>query len=93
MPDKMLWPAYFDIDNSRADGRRVPTDLAVHEPTIDEIAQAVQQIGYDAVVDRQARYPREPWEAQGRVIVQGADEESKNDVVQGVAAYLQVIRD
>lgn len=93
MPDKVLWPAYFDAERSRGDGRRVPGDLAVSDPTVDEIAQAVQQVGYDAVIDRDVAYPREPWRPAGRVLVRGADDESKNDVVQAVAAYLQVLRD
>lgn len=93
MPDKILWTAYFDAKKSRGDGRRVPRDLAVEEPTVDEIAQAVQQVGYDAVIERDVTYPREPWQSDGRVIVRGADNESKNDLVQAVGAYLQIIRD
>ncbi|MFW6153356.1 MAG: signal recognition particle subunit SRP19 [Halobacteriota archaeon] len=93
MPDKILWTAYFDKHRTRREGRRVPLDLAVDEPTVDEIAQAVQQVGYDAVIEREVAYPREPYRARGRVIVRGADEEAKNDVVQAVGAYLQAIRD
>lgn len=93
MPDKILWTAYFDAEKSRADGRRVPRSLAVADPTVDEVARAVQQVGYDAVIERDVAYPREPHRADGRVVVRGADEESKNDLVQAVGAYLQVIRD
>lgn len=93
MPDTILWPAYFDADKSRGEGRRVPNDLSVAEPTVDEIARAVQQVGYDAVIERDVAYPREPWERSGRVVVRGADEEAKNDVVQAVGAYLGVLRE
>lgn len=93
MPDKILWTAYFDAEKSRSEGRRVPKDLAIDDPTVDEVAQAVQQVGYDAVIERDVTYPREPWKADGRVVVRGADDESKNDVVQAVGAYLQVIRE
>lgn len=92
MPDKILWTAYFDAEKTRGEGRRVPVDLAIDEPTVDEIAQAVQQVGYDAVIERHVAYPREPWEDRGRVVVKGADDESKNDLVQAVGAYLQAIR-
>lgn len=91
MPDKILWPAYFDATKTRSEGRRVPVDLAVEDPTVDHIAQAVQQVGYDAMIERDVTYPREPWRPVGRVVVRGADEESKNDLVQAVGAYLQVI--
>ncbi len=93
MPDKILWTAYFDAEKSRSDGRRVPKDLAIEEPTVDEIAQAVQQVGYNAVIEREVAYPREPWHEGGRVVVKEADEESKNDIVQAVGAYLQVLRE
>lgn len=93
MPDNILWPAYFDANSSRADGRRVARDLAIPDPTVEEIAKAVQQVGYDARIEREVAYPREPWSETGRVVVEGADDDAKNDIVQAVAAYLQVIRE
>ncbi|ERH13467.1 MAG: signal recognition particle 19 kDa protein, partial [halophilic archaeon J07HB67] len=39
MVENVLWPAYFDAELSRSDGRRLPVDQAVSEPTVDEIAQ------------------------------------------------------
>ncbi len=93
MPDTILWPAYFDATKSRGDGRRIPLDMAIDEPTVDEIAKAVQQVGYDAVIERDKTYPRQHWDDTGRVVVSGADDESKNDLVQAVGAYLGVIRE
>ena len=31
MVENVLWPAYFDADLTRSEGRRVATDLAVDE--------------------------------------------------------------
>ena len=91
MVENVIWPAYLDADLTRADGRRVPTDLAVSDPTVEEIAAAVQQIGYDAAIDRDVTYPREH-EPRGRVRVKDVDD-SKNDLIQAVAAYLAAIRE
>ena len=91
MVENVLWPAYFDADLTRSGGRRVATDLAVDEPAVDEIATAVQQIGYDAVIERHKTYPR-AIETRGRVLVTGA-EDAKNDLVQAVGAYLGVLRE
>ncbi|TQQ81004.1 signal recognition particle protein Srp19 [Halonotius terrestris] len=91
MVENVLWPAYFDADHTRSGGRRVATDMAVDEPTVDEIATAVQQIGYDAVIERDKTYPRE-FEPRGRVLVKGA-EDTKNDLVQAIGAYLGVLRE
>ena len=93
MVDNVIWPAYLDAERSRAEGRRVSLELAVESPTVDEIARAVQQIGYDAIVERDKAYSREHWEPRGRVVVRGTDDSTKNDLVQAVAAYVVAMRE
>ncbi|MFB6072823.1 MAG: signal recognition particle subunit SRP19 [Halobacterium sp.] len=93
MVENVLWPAYFDASLSRREGRRIAEDLAVDDPTVDEIATAVQQVGYDAVVERDVAYPRRHWEDSGRVLVQDADDAGKSDLTQAVAAYVTALRD
>ncbi|ADJ15027.1 signal recognition particle subunit SRP19 [Halalkalicoccus jeotgali] len=92
MVENVIWPAYLDAEVSRSAGRRVPLDLAVPEPTVDEIAAAAQQVGYDAVIERERTYPRE-YEPRGRVLVKDADDASKNDLVQAIAAYVTALRE
>lgn len=93
MVENVIWPAYLDIERSRAEGRRVPLDVAVSAPALDEIAQAAGQVGYDTVVEREVAYPREPHTESGRVLVKDADDSSKNDIVQAVAAYVSAMRE
>ena len=93
MVEKVLWPAYFDAEKTRSEGRRVAAEMAVEEPTVDEIAQAVQQVGYDAIIERDKAYSRENWEENGRVLVQNADDSAKNDLIQAVAAYVAALRE
>jgi signal recognition particle subunit SRP19 len=92
MVENVIWPVALDADRSRNDGRRVSLDLAVEEPTVDEIAKAVQQVGYDAVIERDKTYPRE-YAARGRVVVKGADDATKSDLLGAVAAYMQALRE
>lgn len=92
MVENVIWPVYLDEHRSRGEGRRVPLDLAVDEPTVEEIATAATQVGYEATVDREARYPKEH-EARGRVVVKGTDDTTKNDLVQAIAAYVAALRD
>jgi len=92
MVENVIYPAYFDAALSRSDGRRVPMDLAVEDPEVEEIAKAVQQVGYDAVVERDVTYSRE-YEPRGRVLVQNADDAGKSDLLQAVAAYIGILRD
>ena len=91
MVDNVIWPAYLDAGLARSAGRRVPRDLAVSDPTVEEIAAAVQQIGYDASIERDATYPRE-YRSRGRVLVRDV-EDAKNDLIQAVAVYLQALRE
>ncbi len=92
MVEKVIWPAYLDAERSRREGRRVPESVAVTDPDVEEIAEAVGQVGYDAVIERDVAYPREPWTESGRVTVKGADDDAKNDLVQAVAAYVGAFR-
>jgi len=92
MVENVIWPAALDATRTRNEGRRVAEDLAVPEPTVEEIAKAVQQVGYDARIEREKTYPRE-YEPRGRVVVTNADDASKSDLLGAVAAYLQVLRD
>lgn len=93
MVENVIYPAYIDRDLSRSEGRRVAEDQAVEDPTVDEIAEAVQQVGYDAVIERDVAYSREGHEERGRVLIKDADEDAKNDIVQAVAAYVAALRE
>jgi signal recognition particle subunit SRP19 len=92
MVENVLYPAYFDAEYTRGEGRRVPEDLAIPEPTVDELAKAVQQVGYDAVIERDITYARE-FEPRGRVLVENADDATKSDLLGAVGAYLTAMRD
>lgn len=91
MVENVIWPAFLDANLSRGEGRRVALEQAVSDPSVDEIAEAVRQVGYDAVVERNKTYPRE-YEARGRVLVKDADDATKSDLLGAVAAYLQALR-
>lgn len=93
MVDKIIWPAYLDDNKSRKRGRRVPNPQAIDEPDVDEIARAVQQVGYDAVIERDVSYPRQHWEQSGRVRVKNAEDATKNDLLLAVAAYVTALRE
>ncbi|MFB6201850.1 MAG: signal recognition particle subunit SRP19 [Halorhabdus sp.] len=92
MVENVIWPAALDAERTRSEGRRVSKDLAVAEPTVDEIAEAVKQVGYDAVIEREKTYPRE-YETRGRVLVKDADDATKSDLLGAVAAYVAALRE
>lgn len=92
MVENVLWPAYFDAELSRSEGRRVPQDLAVEEPLVEDIAEAVGQVGYDATVERDVAYPREHFRERGRVVVHDATDTGKSDLIQAVGAYVNALQ-
>lgn len=56
---RVLYPVYFDKEVSRADGRKVPTSLAVDMPDIDEIARVLQHFKIPFFVEINKRHPRD----------------------------------
>jgi signal recognition particle subunit SRP19 len=92
MVENVIWPAYLDAGLSRSEGRRVPQTVAVPEPTVDEIARAAGQVGYDAAIEREKTYPRE-YAPRGRVLIQDADDDGKSDLLQAIAAYVTALRE
>jgi len=65
----VLYPAYFDAERSREDGRRVARRLAVHAPTAEEIAQVAGVLGLKPKIDADSAHPSTPWKREGRVLV------------------------
>lgn len=83
----VLWPRYFDGRLTRAEGRRVPEDLAADgAPDVTAVAKAAKAAGFDATVEAEARHPARPWDATGRVLV--ADVDDKEALLRQVAKAL-----
>lgn len=63
-----LYPLYFDANRSRSQGRRVGQELAVQNPLVMEIVDAVQLLGLDTVFEPGKLHPKD-WSNPGRVRV------------------------
>ncbi len=78
-----LYPIYFDISRTRAEGRRVGKELAVANPLAREMADAAANLGLRTVFEPDKIHPKD-WANPGRVRVllkhEGVlqDEEIKN---------------
>ena len=87
----VLWPAYFDRERSRADGRRVPDSAAVRSPDAPWIENAARKLGLDPQVEEKAAHPSIPYEKAGRVLV--AKKGSKEQVLKLVGARMRQSQD
>ena len=92
MVDKLIYPTYLDSQKTRREGRRVPSDIAVEDPTVGEIELALKKIGYSSEIEQDKSYSRQPWVKTGRVRVKNSSDSAKNDIIQAVAAYVKAIR-
>ncbi len=66
----VIWPLYFDKSKSRSEGRRVPKELSIERPTIDDIVLALKKIGLKYIVEKDKKHPSTWFESSGRVLVE-----------------------
>ena len=86
----VLWPAYFDLTKTRSQGRRVPRNLAKANPSVDDIAEALQSLNVPHRIVRDAAYPRVPYERKGMILVKKVM--PKNKFIMEVAAKIESSR-
>ena len=86
----IIWPVYFDVNKTRKKGRRVPKNLAVQAPKIDEIKLAVDQLGLKNEVRAEAHFPRLHWIKTGMLLVE--KKEAKEKIILKIAKQLMKIK-
>lgn len=59
----VLWPEYFDINRTRAEGRRLPKNLCVENPDLDIIAKGAMILDLDCKIVEDKAYPAD-WAAK-----------------------------
>lgn len=52
-----LWPEYFDIERTRAEGRRLPKSLCVKNPSLDIIAKGAMILDLEYKIMEEKAYP------------------------------------
>jgi len=82
MVENVIWPAYLDADLSRAEGRRVSEDQRSRNRRSTRSRSPSSRSGTTPrSIERDKSYSREHWADRGRVVVRGADDSTKNDLV------------
>ena len=66
----VLWPEYFDISRSRAEGRRLPKSLCVDKPDLHIIAKGAMILALEYKIIEDAAYPSNSNEKNGCVRVE-----------------------
>ncbi len=68
----VVWPEYFDVQRSRSAGRRVKKELAIENPTLENITRALDRLEWDYYVQEDKAHPSHWWRPQGRVLVENS---------------------
>jgi signal recognition particle subunit SRP19 len=68
-PDRIvLWPGYFNTKLSRKQGRRVPKESAVSDPTLDTLALAARNVGLTKMKrEADTQHPKRASQKEGRL--------------------------
>ena len=90
-PFLIFWPQYFDVKRSRAEGRKLPKNLAIEKVTTKEIASAAKRLGYKVEIEGSFKYPRTWWDNPGRVIIDTKGKK-KSKVISEVAREIRKMR-
>jgi len=85
----VLWPTYFDLRRSRADGRRAPKNLSIDRPTVEEIYEIVKTLGLKGTVHIDKAHPSNWSEKEGAVFVEKSM--PKTQLIEKVATKLKEI--
>jgi signal recognition particle subunit SRP19 len=85
----ILWLDYFNSKLSRDEGRKVPLNLAVSSPTLDELIESVRKLGFDAEAVK-ARYPKRCFIESGYVSINKV--KGKNMILKEVSKTLGAVR-
>ncbi len=68
----VFWPAYFDSENTRGDGRRVPKGLAARGVKVDELFRAADDLELNPELKPGTAFSKKPWDRTGSIVVDKA---------------------
>jgi len=67
----IIYPSNINQDISKSEGRKVSKKSALSSPKAEEMLKALQKLGHsEAILEKNASYPRKPWESTGRVVLE-----------------------
>lgn len=83
----VLWPEYFDINRSRAEGRRLPKSLCVENPDLDIIAKGAMILDLEYKIEEDKAYPAD-WAAKKGCVRVEKGKMKKTDILPAIGKTL-----
>jgi signal recognition particle subunit SRP19 len=87
----VLWIDYFNSTISRENGRRIPLNKSVKDPSLEELNEAARRLGYKPE-PTPAKLPSRPSQQSGYVSVGKKTGMKKSQVITEVAKTLSAVR-
>ncbi len=85
----VIYPAYIDSSLSRKEGRKIPKSIAVHNPRVEEIVRAAEELGLNPSIE-DSRYPKFWWKYKVRIVIDKVD--SKQRILKMIAEKINELR-
>lgn len=82
----VIWPAYFDSQRTRLEGRKVSKNLSVESPSVELIYEVCKELGLNPVLELNKRLPRSNWEKSGRILIKKV--KKKTDLLREIGKAL-----
>ena len=86
----VIWPIYFNSKVSRSKGRRITSRLAIEEPTLEELIEAIRKLNLGYIIEKDKVHPRLWWKDKGRILV--TKQSKKSEILKEIAIKLKEIR-
>jgi signal recognition particle subunit SRP19 len=77
----VVWPAYFEKDFSRAQGRRIPNNLAATNVTLKILQMAAESSGFEFESEPDKQYPRSFSDKNGYLVIANPENHKKKRVL------------
>ena len=77
----IVWPAYFEKDLTRMQGRRIPSNLAASNVTLKILEMAAESSGFEYESEPDKEYPRGFSEYRGYLLVANPEKHKKKRVL------------
>lgn len=87
---QVLWTVYFDSTVTRSHGRRLPLNLCVPDPSLQQVLEACNAEGIEIVEHKTAKYPRRWWKRGGYAAVR--TNQKKSELLRRIAKALKRTR-
>ncbi|NHJ02752.1 MAG: hypothetical protein EAX86_11490 [Candidatus Heimdallarchaeota archaeon] len=86
-----IFPEYFDKSLTRKEGRRLPLNEAIENPSLTELRLAAEKIGLSYETRKDAAYPRHWWEPNGIILVEKkiGKQQTLKDLSNQVRSYIR----